>query len=340
MGHHGHLLIDANNLGFAATSTRVLSVGEQQTQGVLGVLRAVRQMAITYPQLRPLILWDGDSWRKKEIEGYKASRDAKATSKHEEQQAAVRASWRSQRPIVAKALKMCGVAQLTSANLEADDWAGILVRRYAPTGAKVLMISADKDWLQLVRPGVAWHDPIRRKRITAATFEKEVGYMKTKKVKQDDGSVLEEDVEWRGVPSPQAFLEVKALMGDTSDEIPGVGGIGERGAIDLVRKFGTVKAFLNKVEIEKADLPKKLTDFAGDEAKLMIFYRNLRLMDLCHPDIPKPVRPRVIEPAFSIEAFTGLCEELLFNQMLADVDAWMAPFRPAGQVSTDLKEAA
>ncbi|MFA7751998.1 hypothetical protein AB4049_27670, partial [Klebsiella pneumoniae] len=68
MAHRGHLLIDVNNIGFAATSMRVLKVGEQETQGVLGVLKSVRAMVATYPQLRPMLLWDGESWRKKEIE--------------------------------------------------------------------------------------------------------------------------------------------------------------------------------------------------------------------------------------------------------------------------------
>jgi 5'-3' exonuclease len=341
MAHRGHLLIDVNNIGFAATSMRVLKVGEQETQGVLGVLKSVRAMVATYPQLRPMLLWDGESWRKKEIEGYKANRDKTGELKpYEEQQQRIRASWKSQRRLVARGLKLCGVPQLSAANLEADDLVAMLVRRYVPTGAKVLMITGDKDWLQLVQPGCAWHDPIQKKRITAETFPDKVGYMKQKTTKQADGSKLVEDIEWRGCPNPKAYLEVKALMGDASDEIEGVGGIGDKGAIDLVRKFGSVQKFFEAVEIDKVDVPKKLADFCGSSDKKAIFYRNLRLMDLNHPDVPKPVRPKLIQPEFNVEAFTEFCEELLFNSITSDVDTFMEPFYALKSVSADLKEAA
>ncbi|MCP1540006.1 5'-3' exonuclease H3TH domain-containing protein [Methylorubrum extorquens] len=339
-------MIDINNIGFAATSTRVLKVGEQETQGALGVIRAIKKMVETYPQLRPLILWDGDSWRKKEIDGYKGSRDAvkEAPKPYEIEQARIRESWRTQKPLAFQLLKACGVHQLSAANLEADDWAGILVRRYQPDlaakGHKILLISGDKDWLQLVQPGVAWHAPVQKKRITAQTFEKEVGYMKQKKTKQADGSTLIEDIEWRGCPSPQAYLEVKALMGDGSDEICGVGGIGDKGAFDLVRAFGTVKGFFDAVEIHKAKVPKKLADFCSSPEKRDIFYRNLRLMDLHHPDIPAPLRPRLTPGEFNPEAVRDQCSDLLFNQILSDVDGWLEPFRALSEVSTDLRKAA
>jgi DNA polymerase-1 len=343
MKHRGHLLIDVNNLGFAATSTKPLTVGEQQTQGVLGVVRSIRMMVATYPQLRPMILWDGDSWRKKEIEGYKGSRDAKAQTKNDEKQLAIRASWRSQRPLVSRFMKACGVPQLIAANLEADDLAGMLVKRYAPDlekGAKILMISGDKDWLQLVRPGVAWHCPIRKKRITHTNFSEMVGYMKQKTTIQADGTKLVEDLGWRGCPSPAAYLEVKALMGDLSDEIPGVGGIGEKGAFDLVRQFGTVRGFFEAVEIHQVKVPKKLADFCSEKEKREIFYRNLRIMDLMHHDIPAPVRPKVHKPEFNPDAVREQCEALLFNQILSDVDGWLEPFAALSSVSTDTRKTA
>jgi DNA polymerase-1 len=341
--HRGHLLIDVNNIGFAATSTKVLKVGEQETQGVLGTIRAIRVMVATYPQLRPMILWDGDSWRKKEIEGYKASRDAKPVTKNDEKVAQARASWRSQRPLVHRIMKACGVQQLSAANLEADDFAGMLVKRYTPEiekGAKILMISGDKDWLQLVRPGVAWHAPVQRKRVTHTNFSEKVGYMKQKRTKQADGSTLVEDIEWRGCPSPQAYLEVKALMGDVSDEIPGVGGIGEIGAFDLVHKFGSVRGFFEAVEIHKVDVPKKLADFCSEREKREIFYRNLRIMDLMHNDIPAPVRPKLTKPEFNPDAVREHCEALLFNSLLSDLDGWLEPFCALSGVSTDLRTAA
>ncbi len=110
--------------------------------------------------------------------------------------------------------------------------------------------------------------------------------MKQKTTIQADNSKLVEDVEWRGCPSPAAYLEVKALMGDLSDEIPGVGGIGEKGAFDLVRQFGTVRGFFEAVEIHQVKVPKKLATSAPRRRSGEIFYRKLRIMDLMHNDIP------------------------------------------------------
>ncbi|AMB48367.1 5'-3' exonuclease H3TH domain-containing protein [Methylobacterium sp. AMS5] len=339
----GYLLIDANNIGFAATSTTKLTVGDVEVQGVFGGLRMIRVALARYPMLKPIVLWDGATWRKDAFEEYKENRDKSGSVKpYEIAQMAVRESWRKQKPVLGKALSLLGVPQLTAANLEADDWAGILVRRYRALGQRVVLCSGDKDWLQLVQPGVNWWDPIQDKRITSATFSEKIGYMKTQKVKQGAGLPdLIEDVEWRGVPSPRAFLECKALQGDAGDNIPGVGGVGEKGAIELVIQFGDVKGFFEAVEIQKVKVPKKLADFCSEPEKRDRFYRNLRLMDLNHPDIPQPERPRLNKGQFDLEAFEEFCKERVFNSITKDIDRWVEPFYPETSVSTDCnKEAA
>lgn len=342
MAQQGYLLIDANNIGFAATSIGKLSVGGEEIQGVYNGLRMIRKAIERYPTLKPIILWDGATWRKDAFPEYKANREADGKVKsYELAQLAVRESWRKQKPILGKALAMLGVSQLVAANLEADDWAGILVRRYTTAGMRVVMCSGDKDWLQLVGPGVGWWDPIQDKRITIKTFAEKIGYMKTQKVKQGAGLPdLVEDVEWRGVPTPKAFLECKALQGDAGDNIPGVGGIGEKGAIELVIQFGSVKGFFDAVEIDKVKVPKKLADFCSEVSKKDIFYRNLRLMDLAHPDIPQPLRTRLNKGQFSEDSFKTFCHEYLFQSFLDDWDNWVEPFRPSTSVSDDCKEAA
>ena len=303
------MLVDGSNVGHAAAAAPKLSVGEIETHAVLGFLRTLRGACARFPNLAPVVLWDGRSWRKDLSSTYKGSRDDKPTTANEEKLAEVRASFKAQRPLIMKALATIGVAQMVAANLEADDLAGMLVTRYAAQGHNILMVSGDKDWITLVRPKVGWMNPVpsngSHKTVTAMNFEKEMG-----------------------VKNGRAWLEVKALAGDPSDEIPGVGGIGEKGAKDLINAYGSVVDFLNASITEKK-LPKKYQALADDVAKQTIFHNNLKLMDLQHKEIPAPVGLRVVKKPADIEALKALCRELLFQSILTDPEMWLEPFRTA-----------
>lgn len=324
----GFLLIDGNNIGYAAQSMKPLRVGDQPTQAIYGSLRAIRLTISHYPQLTPIVLWDGQSWRKNVFDAYKANRDKEPVTKHEIAQAKGREEYKGQKRLIVRSLKLLGVRQMIADNLEADDLVGILVRRYAET-KKIMMISGDKDWIQLVRKNVGWFDPMNDLRITAGTLSEKLGYMKKDKAGVET---------WRGVPSARAWLEIKCLQGDSSDNIPGVGGIGEKGAIELLLKYGSVASFMNQANTEKLDLPKKLLDFATDPEKAVAFQRNLALMDLCCPTrMPKPVNMRVIHQPLDRAAFQTFCGELAFVSFLKDLDGWLAPFMT---VNPDLEKAA
>jgi 5'-3' exonuclease len=306
---HGYLLIDGNNIAFAANATRKLHAGDMETQGVYGFLRAIRAAVAAYPMLIPVVLWDGRSWRYDAFSGYKAKREKEPENKSEQAMADNRASMREQKPFIRRALLNLGVAQMVALNLEADDLAGILVRRYQLKGKKILLLSGDKDWIQLIGPGVGWMDPINDVRITAASLKDKLG-----------------------VETPRQWLEVKALMGDSSDEIPGVGGIGEKGAKELITTYGSVTSFINQINegsIKPADLHKKFRELAEDFEKQQIFHRNLKLMDLASPEIPAPLGLKVEKGGLSLDDFAALCEELLFNSIISDLQNWCEPFEKA-----------
>ncbi|SER28649.1 DNA polymerase-1 [Faunimonas pinastri] len=328
---NGYLLIDGNNIGFAAAATKKLTVGEMEVQAVFGFMRAIRMAVARYPLLKPVVLWDGVSWRKHFYEEYKAGRDAPADTPAAKAQLALRKGYKVQRPLILKGLKHLGVSQLAAMNLEADDLAAILARRYAAQGKKVLMLSGDKDWIQLIQPNVSWFDPQRGELLTLNTLEKKLGYDPAKKrIVVCNGK--DEIDGWMGVPSPRAWLEIKALMGDASDEIPGVGGIGEKGAIELLRTYGSVVSFRNQVldrTIDAAKLPKKLRDFAEQEEKHFIFTRNMTLMDLNSPDIPAPARLKLTAGSLERDDFASFCSELSFKSILTDIDGWCEPFARA-----------
>jgi 5'-3' exonuclease len=302
----GILLIDGMSIAHAANANKPLAVGDQPTQAVFGFLRSLRLSVSKFPTFTPLIAWDGASWRNNFYADYKVSRNKFPEKKYEIEQAATKAQLKSQKTFIRQALGHLGVRQIAAWNLEADDIAGIVVKRKTE-GTRILMISGDKDWVQLIRPQVGWFDPIRDVSITPGTLYERLG-----------------------VKTPRAWLECKALMGDPSDNIPGVGGIGEKGAKELLNTYGSVVEFRNMVidkTIKVETLPKKFRELAEAEEKHEIFLRNMRLMDLNHPDIPAPVQLTISSnKQFSLEAFHDLCTELQFNSIVRDLETWCAPF--------------
>jgi 5'-3' exonuclease len=295
---NGYLLIDGNSVGFGAQNTTKLTVGGHEVQAIFGVIRTIRNMLETYTTKQPLVLWDGASWRKEQFAFYKKDRD------RDPKVAASRVSYKAQRPTIAKMLKNLGVSQLAAPNLEADDLAGMYVRAARRKNLPVVLASGDRDWLQLVQPQVVWMDFIRERSVNLSNFEEFTGYATTR-----------------------AFVEGKALQGDTSDQVPGVGGIGEKGAKELLGKYGSVKAFFDWCDrYSVVELPKKWRDFALDPAKRAAFDRNMKIMDLAHPDIPKPVRFSLVKGEFTRQGVTDLCAELAFNSILKDFDAFIEPF--------------
>ncbi|MFM8302147.1 MAG: DNA polymerase I [Gemmatimonadota bacterium] len=114
---------------------------------------------------------------------------------------------------------------------EADDVIATLAKQGAAAGLEVCVVSGDKDLLQLVEPKVwvlnPWHGPPGR------TTEKWYG--------------MENAHERLGVP-PDRIVDYLALVGDTADNIPGVPGIGEKGALALVQRWGTVEEMLAHVD--------------------------------------------------------------------------------------------
>ena len=306
----GFIIIDGSNIGFQATAgarkkgAKLLKVGEQETGGAFYFLRSIQAICQRLPILTPIVCWDNVSWRKKELAAYKASRDDAPTTKSQELLAEHRAAFKSQRPLMCEGLELLGVAQIQALNLEADDIGGMLVRRYHDK--TLLLLTSDKDWVQLVSPKVTWFDPLNNRRIRPSTIKAELG-----------------------VENAQQWLEVKALAGDSSDEISGVGGIGVKGAIELVTTYGSVGEFLNRsIDGTLPKLPKKFADLAESAEKQAIYRRNIRLMDLRTPNIaPPPVNLTVNKGQFDKAGFDDFAKRWLFQSILND-NEWCDPFAP------------
>jgi len=145
-------------------------------------------------------------------------------------------------PLTQEALRLLGVVVLTEPDVEADDVIGTFAGGAAKEGYEVIIASSDKDLMQLVAdPHVRmWHTRLERlldERGVAAFF---------------------------GVP-PHQVGEVLAIMGDASDNIPGCRGIGEKGALELIRTWGSVDAvYAHLEEVKPPRAQKALTEHRAE----------------------------------------------------------------------------
>jgi DNA polymerase-1 len=132
-------------------------------------------------------------------------------------------------PYIRRALEAYRIPILEAQGFEADDVIGTLARKAAAEGYSVFVVSSDKDMMQLVNDRVWVLNPPKDNLIS-------------------DPAKVEEIL---GVP-PERVVDVMALRGDTVDNIPGAPGIGDKGSVELIQRFGTVeKALDHAAEVER-----------------------------------------------------------------------------------------
>ncbi len=143
--------------------------------------------------------------------------------------------------------------------IEADDLIASYAREIVDAGGDVTIVSSDKDLMQLVRPGVVMLDA-----------------MKAKKIGRD------EVIEKFGVP-PDSVVDVQSLAGDSTDNVPGVPGIGVKTAAELIKEYGDLDTLLARAgEIKQPKRREKLIEFA-DQAR--VSRELVRLKD----DVPEMI---------------------------------------------------
>ena len=193
-------------------------------------------------------------------------------------------------PWVHEACAALGVPIVTHAGFEADDVIGTLATRAIDAGVDVVVVTGDKDFFQLVGDQIRVFNP------------------------RDEGTWYDDDrVREKFGVRPDQVVDVLALMGDASDNVRGVPGIGEKGARELVSNFGSLDWLLEHAD----ELPKKkyriaLTEHADDA-------RRSRDLVRIHTEVPvpyEPVRYRY-QGADRARCYT-LFSELGFSSLLRD----------------------
>jgi len=161
--------------------------------------------------------------------------------------------------LVREATEAFGVPAIELADWEADDLIAGYALATTNVGGQVTIVSSDKDLMQLIRPGVEMLDPIKQKPIGPAEVMEKFGV------------------------TPDKMVEVQALIGDSTDNVPGVPGIGPKGAAQLINEFGDVEAVLAAAPSMK---PSKRRDMLIEHADKARISRELVLL---REDTPLPV---------------------------------------------------
>ncbi len=231
-----------------------------------------------------LVVFDarGDNFRHRLYEGYKATRDAQPEDLS------------AQIPIVRELLQAHRIPILEVADFEADDVIATLVRR-APADAQIAIVSTDKDLMQLVGGRVVLLDGIKERRYDEKAVEERFG-----------------------VP-PSQLLDLRALAGDPSDNIPGVKGIGAKGAAELIREWGDLESLLaHAVEVPSKRAREALLGQI-DQARLS------KQLATLHDDVPLPLELEAAarqEP--DLAQLRGLYERLGFSRLLTELGSEVA----------------
>ena len=169
------------------------------------------------------------TFRHLEFEGYKAKRKGMPPELAE------------QMPVIKEVLDTMNITRLELEGYEADDIIGSISKCAEDRGMKTFIVTGDRDSLQLASENTVILLPVTR----AGRTETE---------RYDDKGVIE-----RYGVTPTQFIDVKGLMGDQSDNIPGVPGIGEKTAVELIKTFGSIEKIYERIdEISKKGIKEKL----------------------------------------------------------------------------------
>ncbi len=188
--------------------------------------------------------------RHKLYEGYKANRKGMPNELAE------------QMPIIKDILRAMNIDIIEKEGYEGDDIIGTLSRYGSKKGLEVIILSGDRDTFQLATDKIKIHIP----RTKAGKTETEI--FDKEKVQEVYGV------------EPKQLIDVKGLQGDTSDNIPGVPGIGEKTALILIKKYKTIENLYEKLEKEETDIKGKQREKLLENKELAFLSKKLGEINL------------------------------------------------------------
>jgi DNA polymerase-1 len=275
------VLIDGRNLLYRAYfSHKGLAHKGKSTSAIYGYPAILKSIIWKLKPKKVYVVWDGklSKHRTSLLPTYKKRDKVRLGFDYED--------FERQEKVVMETLKLLGISQVYHKDIEADDLIYGLATKYK-TKRIVYIVSSDKDFDQLLDKRVRiWNDK-ENLLLTHINLKKKKGY------------------------KPFQCVDYLSMLGDDSDKIPGYRGIGEKGAIEFLNKFGSIYDFLENDEakfkkVDKAELRR-------------VFELNRQLIDLkVHWDNNlSHINPSefFIRPAYDIEAFRKLAKKYSLNSL-------------------------
>ena len=217
---------------------------------------------------------------------------------------------RQQVPVIKEVLHAMGVKTIECAGLEADDLIGTLSNRCENEGMEVAVISGDRDLLQL------------------ATEHVKIRIPKTKQGKTEIEDYYAKDVEERYQVTPKEFIDLKALMGDTADNIPGVPSIGEKTATKIITQYHSIEEAHEHVDELK---PPRASKALSEHWDLAVLSKDLATINV-KADFPYELSEAKLGNLYTEEAYIFF-QKLEFKNLLSRFDV----SAPANKVEDGFK---
>jgi DNA polymerase-1 len=245
------------------------------TQAVFGFCRAIKKIVDDFDPKYMIIAWDskGKTFRSDIFKEYKATRQAAPSDIF------------VQKESIVKFADLVGIHQYARKGYEADDLIYSIAKENK--NKNIVIVGSDKDLRQLISKNLVILDPMKKEIFDEKVFLSKYGFM------------------------PEKLSFFHAIVGDPSDNIPGVRGIGKRGATELVKKYKSLKDLYDNIEKIKKERTKKLLIESKDDAFL-----SLKLFSLKYIKTPVTKKKMLFEKKNWYKA-NDLFRELEFKSLLS-----------------------
>ena len=286
------LIVDGHAYAYRAFHAirELRSPAGQPTNAIYGFIKMLAKMRARLSPSHLIVVWDG---------GLSAERMT-ALPEYKAQRPEMPAELGSQIDEIIRYLEAANIASFCREGVEADDYIACLARRAHNADMDVVIASSDKDFMQLVLPGIGLLNP-NDKTETVWTADQ---------VRAKSGVVPSQIVDWL------------SLLGDSVDNIPGVPGVGPKTAADLLRQFGSVVALYGRLQEVTSERLRSALTAAAEAVR-----RNQGLVRL-REDLPCEFTPEEMadQPA-DAGRLAPLFRQWGFRSLLAELEA--AQSRPA-----------
>ncbi|WP_379154043.1 DNA polymerase I [Paenibacillus sp. sgz5001063] len=286
------ILIDGNNIIYRAffAMPPLTNTAGQQTNAVYGFTTMLLRLIEEHKPTHMIVAFDAGkiTFRHAGYEDYKGDRQKTPPELSE------------QFPMLKELLRNLGVPQFEIEGYEADDIIGSISREADEAGRQVMIVSGDKDMLQLASDHT-----------TVALVRKGVTEVEMYGPQQ---------IRDKYDLTPHQIIDLKGLMGDASDNIPGVPGVGEKTALKLLQQFGSVEGVLAGTDELKGKMKEKLEEHADSAVmskKLATIYREVPLQHAWEDMVFTGINKDTAGPALAKLEFKSLLERLSLSAYAA-----------------------